>query len=66
MAIVQNNISKVLVLIDKKEILVLFMVFNGDIGMLLILQKMQIIQEKESINWHGLLNKLKETLQADV
>lgn len=44
--IAQNNTWKVLVWIGKQEILVQFMAFSGDIGMLLILIETQITKEK--------------------
>jgi hypothetical protein len=64
MATVLKSILTELESIDKKEILALFMVSNGDIGMLPIQQNKLIIQEKESTSWRGLLMKLREILQV--
>ncbi len=57
MEIAQKIIFIALESIENKEILDLYMAFSGDIGTLLTQLKMQIIQEKELINWHGSLNR---------
>jgi len=50
-----NSTSEVLVSIDRKVTLGPFMVSNGDIGMLLIQQKMPTILKKESTSFNGSL-----------
>lgn len=64
MEIAPNSTSEVLVLTDRKVTLGPFMVSNGDIGMLLIQQKMPIIPKKESTSFNGSLMKSKETHQV--